>query len=197
MINGALIATDKCGYLPQDVPKRRHISGTYTATTTGPHTLEFYNWKSGNKDKVWNHIDDITLTPQNPDIFIDNGDISIATGGSAQITLDAGAGYAGADYLVLASFGSHPGIVRDGVLIPLNSDFLFNYSLGHRNSAMFQNTLGVLDAQGQATAVFDTLTSVDPSYLGVPLTFCFVLTSGPLQTPVLYASFPVLVNFIP
>ena len=191
-----LIANDKCGYVPQSVPKRNHISGTYTATAPGPHTLEFYNYRNASEEKLWNHIDDISLVPQNPDFFIEDANIPIS-GGSAQLTLDAGPAHAGQNYLVLASFASHPGLMLDGILIPLNTGFLFNYSLSQRNSAMFQNTEGVLDSQGQATAVFDTQGAVDPKYLGVPIVFSYVLLDGQTQRPVKYASFPGLVNIIP
>ena len=136
------------------------------------------------------------MTPQNPDLVLEECNIGVYSGGSVQMTLDAGPAFAGKDYVVLASFGSYPGFTMNGVNVPLNMDALFHLSRTHTNNPMFQDTLGVLDANGRATAKFDTRGSIDPGYLGTTITFAFVVTQGQMQTPLLYASYPVLVNFI-
>lgn len=191
-----LIDSYSAGYLSQSVPKRVTLSGSYAATFTGVHTLDIQNSRSATQVDCYNRIDNIVIAPQNPDLILEEWNIGVYSGGSVQMTLDAGPAHAGAHYVVAASFGSFPGFTMSGVNVPLNMDMLFNYSRTHTNTPMFQNTMGVLDANGQATAKFDTRGSIDPSYLGTTFTFAFVLLSGPMQLPVTYASYPVLVNFI-
>jgi hypothetical protein len=193
-----LIATHSAGYVPQGYPpKRHHLTGSYTPTVTGLHTLEIYNYRYANKDDYFNYIDNIVLEPEATDFYIETPNISIATGGSTQLTLDAGASHSGEDYFVLMSAGNAPGFTVTGVHIPLNRDFYFTYSRSMANGIIFKSTRGVLDASGRAIATFDTNGAVNSIHLGKHYTFAFVLTAAPGQLPVTYASFPVLVNFIP
>ncbi len=196
MINGALIDTDSCGNIGQSVPRRRTLSGSYTPVATGVYTLEIYNYRNAMPTDCYNYIDDVSLEPAAPDFFVENDNISISTGGSTTLTLSAGAAHGGADYVVLASFGCHPGFEADGFHIPLNQDMLFNFERIRLNSSIFQNTMGKLNAAGQATAVFNTLGPVSQAYLGTPFYFAFVLLSAPGTQPVTYVSFPVTVNMI-
>lgn len=196
MINGALIDTDSCGSIGQSSPRRRALSGTYTPAVTGVYTLEIYNYRDSMPTDCYNYIDDVSLQPASADFFIEEDNISIATGGSASMTLSPGAAHAGENYVVLASFGCHPGFDSNGFHIPLNQDLLFNYELARLNSAMFPNTLGVLNGSGEATAVFNTLGPVNQSYLGTQLYFAYALLTGPGSLPVTYVSFPVTVSFI-
>jgi len=191
------IAYDSAGNVQQNVPKRHHLSGTYTPTVSGLYTLDIYNHYNGNKTQFWTHIDDITLAPQTPALSLDTPNISVATGGSVQLALDAGASHANEDYFVLMSFGVHPGFDANGVHVPLNMDYVFNYSKTHANSSVFQNTMGVLNGSGQASAAFDTIGPVDSAYLGTQLYCAYILLAGQLQPPVTFASNHVIVNFVP
>jgi len=178
--------------------KRATLSGTITPPTPGSYLLEFYNWRNASPSHaVLNYIDDIKLEPLNPDLSVGTDNIRIATGGSVTMSLDAGSAHAGKDYFLLASFGNLPGINVDGFHLLLNMDPLLNYSANNPNSAVFQNSMGVLDGSGQATAVFNMPGPVDPVYLGTTFTFSYVLLTGPGMQPVIFVSIPVLVNFIP
>jgi hypothetical protein len=193
-----LIATHSAGYVPQGYPPKRYtLTGTYTPTVTGLHTLEIFNYRYKEKDDYFNYIDNISLVPRNPDFYIETPNISVATGGNVQLTLDADVSHAGEDYFVLMSSGSAPGLTLNGVHIPLNWDAYFTFSKNMANGLIFQNTRDVLDASGQAIATFNTNGAVNAIHLGRHYTFAYVLTDGPGKPPVTYASFPVLVNFIP
>ena len=193
-----MIASDSCGSIPQSSPRRRTLSGTFTAATSGPYTLEFYNWRNISPSaSVINYIDDISLKPASPDFSIETDNISVSTGGSASMTLLAGASHAGEPYFVLGSLGTHPGFTLDGVAVHLNVDALFNYSKNHLNSAVFHNSFGTLDVTGRAQAAFDTNGPTNPSFLGMSFNFAYVLLTAPGTRPITYGSLPVKVNFVP
>lgn len=193
-----MIAHHSAGYVSQGYPpERHHLTGTYTATTTGLHTLNIHNYRNANKTDLFNYIDDIKFSPDTTNFAISDDNISIATGGGVQLLLDAGSNNANAPYLVLMSGGSHPGFSYSGVHIHLNMDNFFNLSRNMANGPIFQNTLGTLDASGQATAVFNVPGPVSPVHLGKHYTFAYVLTQSPGKPPVTFASYPVLINFIP
>lgn len=190
-----LITSHKCGYLSST--KRATLSATYTPQTTGLYTIEFYNYRNSAPTCVYNYIDEIFMTPVYEDISVNVPNISSATGGLINLTLDAGATHAGEDYLLLASFGDFPGFKIDGFHIPLNNkDALFNFSLNHPNGQMFLNSKGKLDSAGTAWAMFSTMGPVSSQYLGDEIYFAYVLLSGPSQRPVTYVSNPLMITFI-
>ena len=173
------------------------MTATVTAPSTGPYALEIYNHRATAPTDCWNYIDNISLAPLNPDLTADAANVPIAYGGTVGMTLDAGTAHAGEDYLLLASFETHPGLALDGVQIHLNRDPLFQFSRMQANTLIFQNTMGKLDSSGMAMASFNTLGPVDPQWLGKHFSFAFVLLSGPSARPVTYGSLPVMINFIP
>ena|GEM_PF-656776 len=196
-INGVLIAQNKAGYVPDSTtPKRSHMSGTYTPTSTGLHELKIYNYRNAPRTALLNYIEDILLVPAGADLTIDPSNISVAAAGSATLTLDLGPAHAGENYIILAGASSSPNFMLDGVLIHLAYDFIFQYSLSNKNTAMFSNTYGVLDASGQATATFNTFGAL-PHLMGNNYSFCGLgLSSGGVR-PITWASNPVLLNMIP
>lgn len=79
--------------------------------------------------------------------------VSATSGGSIDFDLDAGPASAGQLYALAGSFsGTEPGFVLGGATIPLNPDAYFTQTLTEANSPTFTSTLGVLDAEGQASA---------------------------------------------
>jgi hypothetical protein len=191
-----LIVNDTCGYI--DGMKRKTLSSAYTPMSTGLYALDIYNYRNSYPTtSVYNYIDDIKLIPQNPDLTITEGNISISAGRLVKVTLDAGVSHAGEDYFLLASFGSYPGFNLDGIHVPLNRDYFFRLSYRMANSAMFQNSMGVLNSSGMAVVWFSTMGPVDPQYLGKQIYMAYLLTSGPATRPVTYASLPIMLSFIP
>jgi hypothetical protein len=61
----------------------------------------------------------------------------------------------------------------------------------NQGSPLFQNFFGTLDAQGQATATFDPIRPLPPSWAGVNIDFCLV------TSPPDFASLPAAVLFVP
>jgi hypothetical protein len=69
------------------------------------------------------------------------------------LSLDAGSGFgANLDFVLASGAGTSPGLVLDGVRFPLNVDAILNLSLTSATGPAFVNTLGALDANGQASA---------------------------------------------
>lgn len=81
--------------------------------------------------------------------------ISIATGGTQELRLAAGAARAGHVYLLLGSIsGTSPGVPLDSFVMPLNFDIYTSLTLNTPNSSFLPGSLGFLDANGRASAAF-------------------------------------------
>ncbi len=82
--------------------------------------------------------------------------VSLSSGGTHSLYLDGTAANAGKPYVMLGSAsGTTPGLIVDGIALPLNAD---NYSillLNQLNSGPFKRTAGLLDAEGRADALID------------------------------------------
>ena len=125
--------------------------------------------------------------------------ISVAGGGSQELTLIAGSGHAGQPYLVLGSAGgTTPGITLDGQHLPLNlADGYFGFTLSSPNSSVLSQSFGVLDAQGRASASFNLSAGVaPPALVGLELNHAFLVIdlAGPKVT---HASNAQPVNILP
>lgn len=82
-------------------------------------------------------------------------EFSVSEGGLQQLHLDAGASEAGNLYFVLGSTsGTTPGIDLDGNNLPLNFDAYLLDTLNNPNVLPMIDSLGLLDADGQATAIW-------------------------------------------
>ncbi len=82
------------------------------------------------------------------------GYLNALSGGSAQIQLDVGTEGAGNIYLVLATLsGTSPGFVwQPGFPVAINQDFVTSAFAANPNGGFLGNGLGLLDANGRATA---------------------------------------------
>ena len=87
------------------------------------------------------------------------------SGGRVNLTLNAGAAFAGRNYILLGSFsGTTPGLsLPGGGVLPLNWDPLTAFIRQHLNAPSCVRFLGTLDAGGGATAMLDTLGPLPPS----------------------------------
>jgi hypothetical protein len=177
--------------------KRSQLTGTYTPPATGEYVLEIYNYRNATKSDCWNYIDDITLAPADSNFKTEDGNISCDTGGQVLLKLRAGWEHAGEAYMVLGSGGCFPGFDIDGVHVNLNKDTIFQYTLTNFNSGLLQGTFGTLDGLGWANATINMPGPVNPSFLGMHVSFEYLLLSGTGQRPVTFASDIVIVSFIP
>jgi hypothetical protein len=119
---------------------------------------------------------------------------SVSSGQPIVLPIDMGTSYAGAFYAILVgATGNAPGVPWSNTVIPLNFDALTFavVDLINQASPLFQNFFGTLDAQGQATATFDPILPLPPSWAGVNIDFCLV------TSPPDFASLPAAVLFVP
>ena len=122
-------------------------------------------------------------------------ELSLFQGGTQTFALDAGATFAGQPYLLLGSFsGTQPGFPIDSVLIPLNFDPYFDFTLTSPNVPPLSNSLGVLDGAGQASAALTLPAGTVPSLAGATAHHAFIVLAS-LQ--VAFASNAVPVTFLP
>jgi hypothetical protein len=99
----------------------------------------------------------------------------VKTGRLATIRIESGTD-AGSVYLAAFSTGTSPGItLGDGRNIPLNPDSIFLLSLNPANGT-FLNTIGVLDANGQAEVGIQT--PANPGLVGATFFAAFVEING-------------------
>ena len=124
-----------------------------------------------------------------PSVTADVPAISLATGGTQQLVLNAGPTVGpGLFYLVAGtSSGTGPGLDLGGVHVPLNVDPYTQMSLAGANGPLFTNTLGVLDAQGKGSAMLNIPAGTNPSLAGLTLHHSMVV-ADPSTGTVLSAS---------
>ncbi len=132
---------------------------------------------------------EVALTPDVPTI-------SLSAGGDQNMTLQAGSGRAGHFYAIFGSAtGTSPGFTLGGVLMPLNFDIYFRFTLFHPGMQFFQNFRGNLDGTGSAMATFHGPAGTDPGLAGVTLWHAFV--SAEFLGDVEYASNAIEVLLVP
>jgi chitinase len=84
----------------------------------------------------------------------DSDFVSTTTGGGLQLDLSGGAGNAGRTYFLVPGLsGTSPGVgLQGGLVLPVNPDTLTAIAFGPGGGNYFSGLVGVLDAQGEATA---------------------------------------------
>ena len=115
-------------------------------------------------------------------LFTDTATVSLASGGTQQLHLRAGSEHAGEFYWVLGSASGTSGYPAGAFSLPLTFDWWTQHTLSNPNTALLGNTLGFLDASGEAFAIFDLPAGVSPSFAETTLFHAFatvdVLGSG-------------------
>ena len=91
-------------------------------------------------------------SPEAPSLTADGDELSAGQGGTVTFTIDAPPSEAGRFYVLGGSAsGTRPGTIFGQRRLPLNSDWYFDLVFTNANTPLFVNTLGVLDANGDAT----------------------------------------------
>jgi hypothetical protein len=121
-----------------------------------------------------------------PDTFF----IPAVTGGTVNLTLDAGAAHANEKYHILGtSTGTMPGTpLPGGLILPLNWDWFTDFTLINANTVLLPGFRGVLDAAGKANAAINC--PPVPAAAGVRLIFA-ALTYAPFT----FVSQPIPIDF--
>ena len=139
------------------------------------------------------------LALQTSPLFAAPPSISLAAGGTQTLTLNAGSDNAGRFYFVLGTLsGTTPGIVIDGFVVPLNVDAYTFQSLLAPNAPPFGNTLGLLDANGQATATVTLPPGLSPAFAGLRADHAYVVIDvAPTLVAVTLVSTPAALQLVP
>lgn len=118
--------------------------------------------------------------------------LSLSAGGVQPLVLDAGASNGGALHLLLGTAtGTSPGQPFGPSTLPLNLDPYFLFTLASPGAPPLAGSLGVLDAQGQGTALLTVPPATSPTLAGLLLHHAYVLVGSP------FASNPVPCGLIP
>jgi len=160
------------------------------------YEIDIYCYRNLVQTDVWNYIDNISLDPVSPTLTIDPRNNKVKNFDWNTLVIDMGPAYANEPYIILAANSPVPSFTLDGVLIHLAYDNIFQYSLTNKNTTLFNNTYGFLDASGQATATFHTTMFLN-GWGGRTVTFCGLGLTGAGYRPITYATNPVKLNFIP
>jgi hypothetical protein len=127
----------------------------------------------------------------------DVAEIPLSSGGAQAFSIDAGHLHAGEVYLLLGSTsGTLPGIPLGGGLeLPLHVDAYFQSTLAYPNTPPLSGSLGVLSANGVASATFQLPAGSDPQLAGLTVHHAFVAIelAGPSITFASNAASVVLV----
>ncbi len=113
-------------------------------------------------------IDDVELTsPMCGPLVSDRTTVSVGTGGTQELSLDAGPALAGKPYYLFGSLaGTTPGIALNGLNLPLNADNYFLKTLNQPNTAPLLGSFGFLDGQGAGSATFTLPGGLVPQLAG-------------------------------
>lgn len=122
--------------------------------------------------------------------------ISVSSGGVQSLSLDAGVSHASENYWLAGSLtGTTPGLTVGSVTIPLVPDAWFEWCLLYPNVGPLGNTMGSLDANGQATATITLPAGLDPGLSGLTVWHAFAAwTPGQLPS---FASPAVSLTLVP
>ena len=125
--------------------------------------------------------------------------LSLTNGGTQSFELDAGVEWAGDLYVLLGSAsGTSPGFPVDSAVVPLNpSDLWFVFTLLHANTPPLSQSLGLLDAEGKASASLTIPPAAPPELEALTLNHAFVVLDLSALNHVSFASNPVSLTFSP
>ena len=122
----------------------------------------------------------------------------LSAGGTAQLTLSAGAEHAGRLYLVLGSTsGTAPGLPIDDLLLPLNPDAYFQFTLANPGGGVLTDALDFLDAGGQASAALAIPAGANPVLAGSAADHAYVVIDVPGTGALSFASNAVGTELLP
>ncbi len=99
-------------------------------------------------------------------------EVSLGTGGTQKLTVNAGQAHAGRSYWIFGSVtGTTPGVTLGSAIgpvhIPLNPDPWTDYTIALANTSILANTKGTLDASGTSQASFNIPKINLPSAVGL------------------------------
>ena len=179
------------------------LNGVFTPKTTGLYTLRIENTRNAvSATCIYNFIDNIQLVPysmyQKIYLSVNDCNVSCSSGSTVQFKLLTTNAYPNEYYWILMSVsGTYPGFNLSGITVPLNWDALLEYGLMYLNFPGSVEFFGKLDGFGQATASLTLPPDPNQILVGLPIHFAFVVTSPGPSTPIMVASNPVHIKYVP
>jgi hypothetical protein len=147
-----------------------------TVSTNFPTTSGAYSatYNAGRYDTFLSRLD------MGVALYGDVHEISLSTGGTQKLTVNAGKAHANRSYWILGSVtGTTPGVTLGSAIgvvhIGLNPDIWTNYTIALANSPTLGNTKATLDASGTAQASFNIPKVNLPSAIGVVFYHAYVV----------------------
>ncbi len=101
--------------------------------------------------------------------------ISLSAGGTQDWTLDASVSLASSIYLVLGTMSPSAQTTIGHTAIPLVADAYFFFTAENANGAIYSQSLGFLDASGDASSSLRVAAGTDPGLAGWDLYHAFVV----------------------
>jgi len=150
-------------------PRKGLFTGsTSTVTAGGNLTLGSPPYSSS---EDW-----VALLTRPETLEVDVLSISVAKGGTQQLTLHAGASNAGRPYLMLGSMsGTEPGFDMGGLHVPLNFDRYTRWTINAANGKILQNTRGFVPVSGEVHMSIIIAPGGMTSLVGTTLTHAVIL----------------------
>ena len=139
-----------------------------------------------------------TVTVVSDPLTADTTSVSLSAGGTQNLSLDAGPAFASKLYLVAGSAtGTSPGLLIDGVSVPLNADFYLTTTVKSANKGPFVGTLGFLSGTGTTASAIALPAGLDPSLAGLTLNHAGIVLDVPGAGVVTFASNAVPLTLTP
>lgn len=137
------------------------------------------------------------LVPERP-LASATSTVSIGGGGSQLLEFATVPCLAGATYLMLGSVsGTSPGFaIAPGFPVPLNPDFYTVLSITQANGPVLMNSLGLLDAEGDAATLFTLPGGLDAGLAGLEIHHAMVV-GNPVTGAFRLVSNAVVVELVP
>ena len=136
-------------------------------TMVTDHLWDEIRLQSGGGSTHGFDFDGLLIEIKAGEFTVDVDTISAAAGGVVTLTTSVGPIYAGNTFAVGGSMsGTSPGIPFGAVTVPLVQDAYFDLTTMNFNMLPFSNTLGTLDANGEATSLIILPPGVAASFVG-------------------------------
>ena len=126
----------------------------------------------------------------------DVNEISYINGGTQTLSIDAGPANGSNEYWLLGSLDIAPGLVIQGVSLPLNYDVYFQISMQFANTGFLPDSRRTLDDRGRGVAAFVAPAGLGPSFDGLALNHAYLVLDNGTGRAV-FASNPTSVVLVP
>ncbi|MBK7642565.1 MAG: hypothetical protein IPJ19_05870 [Planctomycetes bacterium] len=159
-----------------------YVVGTYSLAAHGSRANVILPGQTGTPfykvDKVGNTSSNALVVEVHA-ILARPGVVSVGVGQEQTLAIDAGPANAGRTYVCLGSLsGTTPGLMLPGgAILPVHPDGYTSFTVNHPNTAILQNSMGVLDANGRGRVVFHP----DSRFVGKTVNHAFYLPSTGLE----------------